>query len=81
VREGRLSVIGIWRRWDRLAARGCYSPDRASAAIQEQILFRPKTMAGTDPITERDLRDLTQEVDWELQLSKFRLLMNSRQPC
>ncbi|MCA9056452.1 MAG: hypothetical protein KDA75_21635 [Planctomycetaceae bacterium] len=35
--------------------------------IQETILFLPRVMEGKDPITERDVRAVAAEVDWERQ--------------
>jgi hypothetical protein len=46
-------------------------------AIQEQILFLPKTLTGRDPITERALRQLTEIIDWDEQVKQFRCLMDS----
>lgn len=40
--------------------------------IQEDILFLPVVEFGRDPITERDLRSLTQLVEWAHQRSKWR---------
>ncbi|MDP6440025.1 MAG: hypothetical protein QGH74_10350 [Candidatus Brocadiia bacterium] len=35
--------------------------------IQEEILFLPRVISGKDPITERDLRPIAAEPDWEAQ--------------
>ena len=35
--------------------------------IQEEILFLPETEHGPDPITERDLRPLAAETNWQKQ--------------
>ena len=35
--------------------------------IQEEILFLPETIRGRDPVTERQLRAVVAEVDWERQ--------------
>lgn len=35
--------------------------------IQEAILFLPRVAEGRDPISERDLRPITAEVDWDRQ--------------
>ena len=35
--------------------------------IQEEILFLPRVIQGKDPITERDLRPIAAELDWEGQ--------------
>jgi hypothetical protein len=48
-------------------------------AIQEEILFLPKTLAGRDPITERALRRLAHVTDWQLQVQQFRSLKDSVQ--
>jgi len=36
-------------------------------AIQEELLFLPVVLAGTDPMTERDLRPIVTGVDWGKQ--------------
>jgi hypothetical protein len=43
--------------------------------IQEALLFQPKTFQGLDPITERQLRRIAQEVDWSSQKQLFRDLV------
>ena len=43
--------------------------------IQEDILFLPAVEFGRDPITERDLRPLTQQVEWSHQRSQWRHLV------
>lgn len=35
--------------------------------IQEQILFLPRVLKGTDPIHEKMLRPLTAQIDWRQQ--------------
>ena len=35
--------------------------------IQEELLHLPRVMRGKDPITERDLRPIVADVDWETQ--------------
>ncbi|HOO51068.1 MAG TPA: hypothetical protein PLK94_07265, partial [Alphaproteobacteria bacterium] len=42
--------------------------------IQEEILFMPRIHSGHDPITERDLRSITQEPLWDKQLKKWQIL-------
>jgi site-specific DNA recombinase len=46
-------------------------------AIQEEILFLPKTRVGTDPVTERAVREVSRVTDWDEQLKQFRALMDS----
>ena len=41
-------------------------------AIQEALLFLPKTVRGPDRITENRLRDIAGLVDWEAQIQLFR---------
>jgi hypothetical protein len=41
-------------------------------AIQEALLFLPKTVRGPDRITENRLRDMAGLVDWEAQIQMFR---------
>jgi hypothetical protein len=40
--------------------------------IQEAILFLPATENGRDAVTERDLRPVAAEVDWERQRGMWR---------
>lgn len=35
--------------------------------IQQQVLFLPEIKTGRDPITERDVRPITREYDWQIQ--------------
>ena len=46
-------------------------------AIQEEILFLPKTRVGTDSVTERAVREVSRVTDWDEQLKQFRALMDS----
>jgi hypothetical protein len=39
--------------------------------IQEELLFLPKTVHGSDPITEKALRAVTGSPDWEVQKQRF----------
>src|SRR5438105_3230792 len=41
-------------------------------AIQEALLFLPKTVRGRDRITERSLRRMAKLVDWDAQIQLFR---------
>ena len=50
-------------------------------AIQEEILFLPKTRVGTDPVTESDVREVSRIVEWDVQLKQFRALMDSARNC
>jgi hypothetical protein len=40
--------------------------------IQEEILFLPKTMAGRDPLSERNIRRVTAIVHWSRQRKLWR---------
>lgn len=40
--------------------------------IQEAVLSLPRVAEGRDPITERDLRPIAAEVDWEVQRGFWR---------
>jgi hypothetical protein len=42
--------------------------------IQEAILFLPRVTCGRDPITERHLRALVAEPDWDNQRKRWRRL-------
>ena len=41
-------------------------------AIQEEILFLPKTMTGRDPVSERSVRSITAIVRWDRQRKAWR---------
>ena len=41
-------------------------------AIQEVLLFLPKTLRGPDRISENRLREIAGLVDWEMQIQVFR---------
>ncbi len=43
--------------------------------IQEKILFLPEVFRGRDPITERELRDLTRELSWARQREVWRVIL------
>jgi len=49
-------------------------------AIQESLLFLPKTVRGGDCITQKRLRRLVKLVDWEAQLQLFRRYLASLRP-
>jgi hypothetical protein len=40
--------------------------------IQEELLFLPKTIDGTDRFLEKSLRQVARSVDWERQRKQFR---------
>jgi hypothetical protein len=70
VREGKV------RNYRDLAEAGQVSRARMSQiirlsdlapAIQEQLLFLPKTMAGPDRFTEKSLRQIARSIDWDWQ--------------
>ncbi len=44
--------------------------------IQEEILFLPKVMKGPDRITERQMRKVTEIIDWGIQREMWRDLGN-----
>ena len=41
-------------------------------AIQETLLFLPKTLRGPDRITENRLRGIASLIDWNAQIRRFR---------
>jgi hypothetical protein len=41
-------------------------------AIQEALLFLPRTVRGRDCVTENRLRRIARIVDWETQMRLFR---------
>lgn len=76
IRFERLIQEGVVRDYADLARLGGVSRARISQVmdllnlapdIQEEILFLPRVTAGRDPITERQLRRVAAEVDWDLQ--------------
>lgn len=79
---------GSVRSYRELAEAGQISRPRMSQilrladlapAIQEQILWLPKTRVGSDPVKEKALQQVARVIDWELQLTQFRSLMDSSQ--
>jgi hypothetical protein len=40
--------------------------------IQEEILFLPKTLTGRDPVSERNIRQITAIVRWDRQRKSWR---------
>ena len=46
-------------------------------AIQEELLFLPKVLPGSDRFYERELREIAQVIDWAGQKDRFRSLMDS----
>ncbi len=47
-------------------------------AIQEELLFLPKTLSGPDRFYERALRKIAHVIDWEQQMEMFRLLIKTQ---
>ena len=47
--------------------------------IQEEILFLPKTMAGRDPMSERNIRRVTAVVRWDRQRKLWREMICKNQ--
>ena len=89
IRMERLVREGTVDSYSELAAAGRISHARMSQilrlselapSIQEQLLFLPPTMKGTDVVTERDLREVVRVIDWDSQRKKFECLLASRQP-
>lgn len=44
--------------------------------IQEELLFLPKVLPGSDRFYERELREIAQVIDWDEQKDRFRSLMD-----
>ena len=42
--------------------------------VQEAVLFLPRVQRGPDPITERDLRSIVAQPDWQKQRQMWRRL-------
>ncbi|HRQ76171.1 MAG TPA: hypothetical protein PK098_09665 [Phycisphaerales bacterium] len=49
--------------------------------IQEAILFLPRTVSGRDPITERDIRPIVAEMDWNRQRRMWQRLAVIASDC
>jgi DNA-binding transcriptional regulator YdaS (Cro superfamily) len=73
IRYDQLIRQGVIRDYADIARLGGVSKARVSQvmalldlcpAIQEQLLFLPRTTHGRDPITERQLRPITTTLDW-----------------
>jgi len=75
IRSGELSnyahaaeVLGVTRaRVSQITGLLLLAPE-----IQEAILNLPLVTKGRDPISERDLRAIAMEVDWERQMNRWR---------
>ena len=84
-----LLLQGTVRNHAELAALGQVSRMRVcqimmltnlAPAIQEALLFLPKTVRGRDSITEKRLRRIATLVDWDAQIQLFRLCLTGSQP-
>ncbi|MBV8809285.1 MAG: hypothetical protein JO033_11480, partial [Acidobacteriaceae bacterium] len=89
VRYNELLLLGTVRNQAELAQLGHVSRVRLcqirlltnlAPAIQEALLFLPKTVRGRDRITERSLRAMAQLVDWDAQSQLFRRCLAGSQP-
>ncbi len=60
-------------RATQIMALNLLAPD-----IQESLLFLPRTSAGRDPITERDLRPVVAELNWRAQRALFSAFQRER---
>jgi DNA invertase Pin-like site-specific DNA recombinase len=85
IKMGQLIQEGKVPHHKTLAAVGHISKPRMSQImnltnlapeIQETLLFLPRTMSGEDAITERQLRPIVQEVDWDAQRKLFSARMS-----
>jgi len=50
-----------------------------ASAIQEEVLFLPRVIAGRDAITERHLRAIAAEVDWASQVELWNQIKQAAQ--
>jgi hypothetical protein len=50
-------------------------------AIQEALLFLPRTEHGRDPIRLRHLQPLTRIADWREQRKRWQTLLSNREPA
>jgi site-specific DNA recombinase len=80
---------GVVKNYRDLADLGQISPARLSQivrladltpSIQEELLFLPRILRGTDPVCEKDLRELARCPEWDTQRKKFDVLLRSRFP-
>ena len=85
----RLLYEGVVGNYKNLAQLGHISRARMSQimgltelapAIQEELLFLPKTILGRDRIHENELRQIARVVDWEQQIRLFRSVMDVARP-
>ncbi len=83
----RLIREGVARNYSDAALLGHVSGCRMSQimllrelapAIQEELLFLPKTLSGPDRFYERTLRKIAHVIDWEQQMEMFRLLIKTQ---
>jgi len=75
IRAGEIAdFAGAARRLDLTRARVSQIASLLLLAptIQEAILAMPPVTSGRDPVTERQLRPLTAEPNWDRQLSMWR---------
>ncbi len=71
---GLARLVGVSRaRLTQIANLTLLAPD-----IQEAILFLPPVVKGRDPITERHLRPLVAEPDWQRQRALWKRLTARR---
>jgi hypothetical protein len=71
---GLARLVGVSRaRLTQIANLTLLAPD-----IQEAILFLPPLVKGRDPITERHLRPLVAEPDWQRQRALWKRLTARR---
>ncbi len=84
IKYERLVQEGTLRHHREIAEAGQISRARMSQimslaelapAIQEALLFLPKTVAGPDRITEKALRQISRSMDWDRQRKQFADLM------
>jgi hypothetical protein len=80
---------GLVENYSELARLGHVTPARISQvmnllflapAIQEEILFWPRTVRGRDPVRLADLLPIARVFDWKTQLLLWAALVGERAP-
>ena len=69
----RPGSVGSAARMSQLMALTSLAP-----AIQEELLFLPKVLPGSDRRSDRALRLIAQVTDWDEQKQLFRSLLDGR---
>ena len=75
VREGGAGALAELGHISKGRLSQLLSLNHLAPEIQEELLFLPTTHRGADVITERAIRPIGAQVDWNLQRTQFQKLM------